>query len=165
VRLLILDVDGVLTDGGIILDNEGNELKKFHVRDGHGIQMLQAAGVEVAIITGRGSRVVELRAQELGIRELYQRCKDKGAAYEHLLGKLGLRQEEVAYMGDDVVDIPLLRKVGLPIAVADAHQEARRHALLITSQPGGRGAVREATDFIIKAKGLWNALIGSYLED
>jgi 3-deoxy-D-manno-octulosonate 8-phosphate phosphatase (KDO 8-P phosphatase) len=164
IRLLILDVDGVLTDGSIILDNEGNELKRFHVRDGHGIKMLQRAGIEVAIITGRQSKVVELRAAELGIREVYQRCLDKVVAYVHILEKLGLTDRETAYVGDDVVDIPLLARAGLPIAVADAEEEARARAVMVTEKNGGRGAVREVTDFILKAKGLWDEIISKYSE-
>lgn len=164
IRLLILDVDGVLTDGSIVLDNEGNELKRFHVRDGHGIKMLQRAGVEVAIITGRQSKVVELRAAELGIREVYQRCRDKAVAYAQILEKLGITDRETAYVGDDVVDIPLLMRAGLPVAVADAEEEARARAMMVTSKNGGRGAVREVTDFILKAKGLWDEIIAKYSE-
>lgn len=162
VKLLIFDVDGVLTDGGIILDGDGDEYKKFDVRDGHGIKLLQRSGVEVAIITGRYSRVVEKRAGELGIMEVYQRCIEKVPAYEALIAKMGLSPEETAYVGDDVVDIPVLRRAGLPVAVADAHEEAKRHALMITKAKGGRGAARECVEFILKAKGLWDGIIDSY---
>ena len=162
VKLLILDVDGVLTDGGIILDDNGKEYKKFDVRDGHGIKILQRFGIDVALITGRYSKVVEKRAGELGIREVYQRCLEKAPVYEGLLVKLGLSAKETAYMGDDVVDIPILRRVGLPVAVADAHEEAKKHALMITRAKGGRGAVRECVEFILKAKGLWNDIIDAY---
>lgn len=155
VRLLILDVDGVMTDGSIILDNKGNELKSFHVRDGHGIKMLQGSGVEVAIITGRHSKVVEKRANELGISEVYQRCHIKTVAYEHVIEKFGLKDDEVAYVGDDIVDIPLFRRVGIAVAVSDAAEDAKAHAHMVTDNPGGRGAVREVTDFILRAKGLY----------
>lgn len=158
IRLLVLDVDGVMTDGSIILDDRGNEFKRFHVRDGHGIKMLGQAGIETAIITGRYSRVVERRAKELGISEVHQRCRQKTPAYERLLDKFGLTDGEIAYIGDDVVDIPLLKRAGLSVAVSDALDEAKEEALLITKNPGGRGAVREVTDLILRAKGLWDEL-------
>lgn len=162
VGLLVLDVDGVMTDGSIILDNGGNELKRFHVRDGHGVKMLVRAGVKVAIITGRESKVVELRAAELGIHEVHQGCHDKLVAYEEVLRKFGLTDAEAAYVGDDIVDIPLLKRVTLPVAVADADPEAKRHALWVTSAPGGRGAVREVAELILKAKGLWDGILEKY---
>ena len=162
IKLLIFDVDGVLTDGGIILDGAEGEYKKFNVRDGHGIKLLQRAGIDVALITGRYSRVVEKRASELGIREVYQRCIDKAPAYEALLEKLGLPAMETAYVGDDVVDIPILMRAGLPVAVADAHEEAKRHSLMITKAKGGCGAAMECVEYILKAKGLWDDIIDSY---
>jgi len=165
IKLLILDVDGVLTDGSIILDNEGNEYKAFHVRDGHGIRMLIHAGVQVAIITGRHSKVVERRAQELGITEVFQKCLKKKVAYAHLLDRYSLSEAEVAYIGDDIIDAPIMASVGLPVAVADAAEEARNAALLVTKNLGGRGAVREVTDFILKAKGLWQGMFDAYFED
>ena len=164
IKLLILDVDGVLTDGSIILDNEGNELKRFHVRDGHGIKMLIRAGIEVAIITGRYSKVVERRAQELGIREVFQRCHIKTVAFDHLVETLNLAAEEIAFVGDDIVDIPILRRVGLPITVQDAVDEAKEYAALVTENPGGRGAVREVCDFLLKAKGSWESVMREYRE-
>ena len=164
VRLLILDVDGVLTDGRIVLDNEGNEFKSFHVRDGHGIKMLVKAGIHVAIITGRYSKVVERRAQELGIADVFQRCYAKTAALEHLMEKYGLSEEEVAYMGDDVVDVPVLKRVGMPVAVSDATDEAKDYAAVITKNRGGGGAVREICDFLLKAKGLWESATRAYFE-
>ncbi|GAB4390570.1 MAG: hypothetical protein Kow0025_23520 [Thermodesulfovibrionales bacterium] len=164
VKLLILDVDGVLTDGSIILDGGGNELKRFHVRDGHGIKMLQRAGVQVAIITGRSSEAVRRRAEELGIEEVHQGSRMKTEAYEEMLARLGLRDEETAFVGDDVVDIPILRRAGLSIAVADATEEAKAAAMAVTEGRGGRGAVREVTDFLLKAKGLWDDAIARYFE-
>lgn len=162
IKLLILDVDGVLTDGSIILDNEGNELKVFHVRDGHGIKMLTKAGVQVAIITGRYSKVVERRAHELGITEVYQKYYIKSAAYEHLLEKFGATDKEVAYIGDDIVDISLLKRAGLSVAVADATAETKSISMLITENAGGRGAVREVCDLILKAQGKWQDLLNEY---
>ncbi|GBE36791.1 3-deoxy-D-manno-octulosonate 8-phosphate phosphatase KdsC [bacterium BMS3Bbin07] len=164
IKLLILDVDGVLTDGGIILDNEGNELKSFHVRDGHGIKLLIRKGVDVAIITGRHSRVVERRAHELGVKEIHQKCFNKVIAYEQIKGKFALQDEEVAYIGDDVVDIPLLRRVGLPVTVADASEDVRAFSMIVTGNRGGRGAVREITDLILKAKGFWEGIINGYIK-
>ncbi|HYA32102.1 MAG TPA: HAD-IIIA family hydrolase [Thermodesulfovibrionales bacterium] len=164
VKLLILDVDGVLTDGRIILDNEGNEFKSFHVRDGHGIKMLVKAGIHVAIITGRYSKVVERRAQELGITDVFQRCHAKSGALDHLVEKYGLSTREVAYVGDDVVDVPVLRRVGVPIAVNDAADETKDCAAMITKTRGGNGAVREICDFLLKAKGLWESAIREYFD-
>ena len=123
--MLILDVDGVLTDGSIILDNDGNEYKSFHVRDGHGIKMLIRAGIHVAIITGRHSKVVERRAQELGITEVFQKCHDKRTAYKKLMEQYALEDLEVAYIGDDIVDAPIMALVGLPVAVADATEDTK----------------------------------------
>lgn len=162
IKLLVLDVDGVMTDGGIILDDGKNELKIFNVRDGHGIKLLQGAGVKVAIITGRHSGVVERRARELGITEVYQRCHIKTVAYEHIVEKFGLTDPEIAYVGDDIVDIPIMRRAGLSFAVADGAEEAKAEAMMVTKNGGGKGAVREVTDFLLKAKGLWNGILGSH---
>lgn len=164
IKLLVIDVDGVMTDGSIVLDNEGNEYKMFHVRDGHGIRMLLRAGLKGAIITGRQSKVVEIRARELGITDVYQRCHDKTAALDRITGKYGIGYAEVAYMGDDIVDVPVLRRAGLPIAVNDASDEAREVASMITKNRGGRGAVREVCDFLLKAKGLWKSATKEYFE-
>jgi len=164
IKLLILDVDGVLTDGSIILDNGNNEYKAFHVRDGHGIRMLIHAGIKVAIITGRYSQVVERRAHELGITDVFQKCLKKKAAYAQLLKQHSLKDREVAYVGDDIIDAPIMAVVGLPVAVADAADEAKKYALMITKNRGGRGAVREITDFILKAKGLWKRIFDEYFE-
>lgn len=164
IKLLILDVDGVLTDGSIILDGNDNELKSFHVRDGHGIKMAMRAGIRVAIITGRSSKVVERRARELGIKEVFQKCHDKMAAYGQLAEKFSLNDSEIAYVGDDVVDIPVLKTCGFAVAVADADEEINAFVQMITKQCGGRGAVREVCDFILKAKGLWKGIIDGYSE-
>jgi 3-deoxy-D-manno-octulosonate 8-phosphate phosphatase (KDO 8-P phosphatase) len=162
IKILILDVDGVLTDGSIILDNNGNEIKSFHVRDGHGIKMLQKTGIQTAIITGRYSKVVEKRAHELGITEVYQRCHIKTVAYEDLIERLGIKDSEVAYVGDDIVDIPIFKRVGLAIAVADAVTEAKKAALLTTKNRGGKGAVREVCELILKSNGKWKEFINEY---
>lgn len=162
IRLLILDVDGVLTDGSIVLDNECNEYKAFHVRDGHGIKMLIKAGIQVAIITGRHSKVVDRRAHELGITEVFQKCYDKRIAFRKLLGQYSISPSEVAYVGDDIVDIPIMVLSGLPVAVADAAEDAKKSALIITVNPGGRGAVREVTDFILKAQGQFERMVQEY---
>lgn len=159
IKLLILDVDGVLTNGSIILDNEGNEFKVFHVRDGQGIKMLEKAGIKVAIITGRQSKAVERRAQELGITEVHQSCHVKSRTYEHLIKKMGITDKEVAYIGDDIADIPILKRVGLSVAVADATEETKAAAMIITKNGGGKGAVREVCDLILKSKGKWEELI------
>lgn len=162
IRLVIFDVDGVLTDGGIIFDNKGNELKSFHVRDGHGIKMLIRTGINVALITGRSSEVVAKRARDLGITEVFQKCFDKEKVYEQLAEKYSLDDHEVAYIGDDIIDIPLLKRIGLPVVVADADDEVKASALMVTEKGGGRGAAREVCDFILKAKGYWKAIIDGY---
>ena len=162
IKVLMLDVDGVLTDGSIILDNVGNEFKSFNVRDGHGIKMLMRSGIEVALITGRYSRVVDRRAHELGIKEVFQRCRDKIIAYRQLAEKYSLKDNEIAYVGDDIVDIPLLKRSGLSVAVADAHEEVKAFAMMVTENRGGRGAVREVCDFLLRAKGLWQDIINGY---
>ena len=164
VRFLVLDVDGVLTDGGIILDAGKNELKTFHVRDGHGIKMLLRAGIGVALITGRHSKVVERRSRELGIDEVFQKCRDKTKAYQQLIDRHSLSDSEIAYVGDDIVDISVLKRCGFPVAVADAADEVKLFARMITKKDGGRGAVREVCDFILSAKGLLKGIIDGYSE-
>jgi 3-deoxy-D-manno-octulosonate 8-phosphate phosphatase (KDO 8-P phosphatase) len=150
IKLLLLDVDGVLTDGRIILDNRGNELKAFHVRDGHGIKLAQRAGIMVGIITGRNSEVVSLRARELGIQEVHQGAYDKITVYEALMNKYGLHDDEIAYMGDDIVDMDIFKRAGVAVAVADSDPAIKPQADLITKAAGGRGAVREFINRILK---------------
>jgi 3-deoxy-D-manno-octulosonate 8-phosphate phosphatase (KDO 8-P phosphatase) len=152
VRLLVLDVDGVLTDGRLYLSAAGEELKVFHVRDGAGLVALRRAGIEVAIISGRDSAAVTRRAAELGIGRVLQGISDKGAALEALLAELGVSGEETACMGDDTPDLPMLRKAGLAIGVADAHTALHEAVHWITPSPGGRGAVREACDLLLSAR-------------
>lgn len=162
VRLLLLDVDGVLTDGGIILDGEGRELKRFHVRDGHGIKMLQRAGLEAGIITGRTSAVVEVRARELGMSIVRQGAADKVASWKEIIGARGIRPEETAYVGDDIVDVPLMRLVGFAAAVADAEEYVIEAADFVSSRPGGRGAVREVIEFVLRSGGSWERIASRY---
>ena len=154
VSLLICDVDGVLTKGEVYLDNTELELKAFNIKDGLGIKLLQQSGVEVAVITGRKSQVVERRMAELGIKHIYQGQQDKIAAFESLLDILGLNPEQVAYVGDDLPDLPLMRRSAIGIAVADAHFSVKDKADWITFNDGGYGAVRDIADLILDAKGL-----------
>jgi len=165
VRLLILDVDGVLTDGSLFLGDQGEQFKAFSSRDGHGLRMLQDAGLTVAILTGRVSGVVEHRMRDLGIQLIIQGRRDKGAALAELLASSGFAAEQAAYIGDDVVDLPALRRVLLGIAVADAHPLVIAHAHWCTAAPGGRGAVREVCDTLLEAQGLLEGLYRGYLED
>jgi 3-deoxy-D-manno-octulosonate 8-phosphate phosphatase (KDO 8-P phosphatase) len=160
IKLLLLDVDGVMTDGSIILDNRGNELKRFHVRDGHGIKMLQKVGITVGIITGRKSKVVEVRAKELGIKEIHQKIFKKSVVYEKLLKKYKCKDENVAFMGDDIVDQELLKRAGLSAAPCDADEFVKKFADMVTKKGGGRGAVREFTDLILKSTELWKKVSG-----
>ncbi len=150
IKLLLLDVDGVLTDGRIFLDNQGNELKAFHVRDGHGIKLAQRAGLIIGIITGRKSEVVSIRARELGIQEVHQGYIEKIAVYESLIKKYGVQDDEVAYVGDDVVDLDIFKRAGFAVAVADADPAVKPYVDLITRAEGGRGAVREFINLILK---------------
>jgi 3-deoxy-D-manno-octulosonate 8-phosphate phosphatase (KDO 8-P phosphatase) len=154
IRILLLDVDGVLTDGKIILDNHGNESKAFHVRDGHGIKLAQRAGITVGIITGRTSEVVKIRARELGIEEVHQGAREKIAVYEDLVKRYGVRDDEVAYMGDDVVDLDIFKRVGMAVTVADCDPAVRPHVDMITRTEGGRGAVRELINVLLKYRAL-----------
>lgn len=153
IKFLLLDVDGILTDGRIIIDGFGNELKAFHIHDGHGIYLIRRGGIEVGIISGRTSKVVEYRAKELGIKEVHQNALDKVRAYEDIKARYNLSDDEVAFMGDDLIDIPLLQRVGLSATAADAVRDVKAIVDIITEKRGGEGAVREVIDFILKAKG------------
>lgn len=159
VRLLAMDVDGVLTDGHIFLDAQGQEWKRFHVHDGQGMVLARRAGLPVAWISGRGSAAVEQRAAELQVAWVYQRVADKVRVLHELLEQTGLAMTAVAYIGDDVGDIPVLRRVGLPIAVADALPEVRASARWVTRRAGGHGAVREVIDRVLRAQGHWPAVV------
>ena len=163
IRLVVFDVDGVLTDGSLFLGDGGEEYKAFHSRDGHGMKMLQEAGVELAVITGRTSRVVEHRMASLGIEHVFQGQRDKLPAFEALIARLGLQAAECAYVGDDVVDLPVMRRVGLAIAVQDAHPLVVRHAHWQTPSPGGRGAARDVCELILEARGDLERVLARYL--
>ncbi|BEU04759.1 3-deoxy-D-manno-octulosonate 8-phosphate phosphatase [Agarivorans sp. OAG1] len=153
IKLLVCDVDGVFSDGRIYMGNDGEELKAFHTHDGFGIKALLNIGVEVAIITGRQSNIVQQRMQALGITRIYQGQQDKLVAYQQMLEQLSLASENVAYIGDDVVDTPVMRACGLGVAVQDAHPLCKQSANFITQTRGGFGAVRELCDLILQAKG------------
>lgn len=163
-RLLALDVDGVLTDGRLYFAEDGQELKTFDTQDGHGIKMLQQSGIICAIITGRNTKLVERRANNLGITHLLQGREDKLVALRELSAELGIAVENMAYVGDDWPDLPAIRAAGLGIAVANAHTELHTHADYVTRLEGGRGAVREVCDLLLKAKGTYATALAPYLE-
>ncbi|MBU4117555.1 MAG: HAD hydrolase family protein [Proteobacteria bacterium] len=163
IRLLLLDVDGVLTDGSVVYAQSGSELKAFNTKDGFGIRLLQEAGVEVGLITARSSEAVQRRAQDLKLAHVYQGVRNKIEAFEAILAEQKLSVKEVAYMGDDWLDLPLLSRVGLAVTTADGMAEVKAVAHYVTRREGGRGAVRELCDLIIEAKGLREELLGRYL--
>ena len=160
--LMILDVDGVLTDGRIIMDDAGRETKHFDVKDGHGIKMLIRYGVDIILLTGRRSPVVEFRARDLGISEVHQGIHNKVAVFDDILQKRMLDREQVAFMGDDIVDIPLLKRVGFSVAVADASEEVIRCVDYVTIKSGGKGAVREVCDLILRSQDKWTDVAQKY---
>lgn len=162
IRLLLTDCDGVLTDGRLYYSAEGEALKVFHIHDGLGLRLAKRAGLKVGIISGRESAALALRAGELGVDHLYQGNDAKLGAYEEILRAEGLNDAQAAYIGDDLPDLPLLGRVGFAVAPTDAVDEARAAAHFVTSRRGGAGAVREAVEFILKAQGLWDALLQSY---
>ncbi len=166
IKCVIFDVDGVLTDGSLFFDNQGQEIKAFNSKDGHGIRMLIESGVEVAIITGRQSDLVMHRANNLKLSPelIYQGYRDKRPAFKDLLEKTGFNSDEIAYIGDDVIDLPVMSQVGFAIAVADAHWFVKQHAHMITKAKGGKGAGREACEFILKAQNKLDDLLQSYLQ-
>ncbi len=165
IKLLLLDVDGVMTDGRIIYLDDGKEAKCFDVKDGHGLKLIQRAGIQVGIITGRQSEVVARRAAELGIEIVYQGAKDKMLPFREIMEKLGLKPCEVAYVGDDVVDLPVMRQAGFSATVADAVDDIKPYVDLVTGRPGGRGAVREVCDFLLKQSGRWLSVTSRYFAD
>ncbi len=162
IRLLLLDVDGVMTDGRIIYDQQGNELKAFDVKDGHGLKMLQRAGIQVGMITGRSSVIVNQRAEELGISILYQGAKVKLGPYLEILEQTGMADHQVAYVGDDLIDLPVLRRVGFSATVADAVPQMADQVDYVTRCSGGRGAVREICDLLLQASGDWHEQTARY---
>ena len=163
VKLLLMDCDGVLTDGRIWIFENGEEQKGFHTRDGLGIDLLHRAGLRSGIISGRTSTAVERRAQSLGMSFVRQGCADKQQAFIEALTHAGVSNAEVAFVGDDLNDIPLMLQSGLSVAVADAALETREHAHYITSAPGGHGAIREVVELILKSQGRWSDLVRHYL--
>lgn len=164
IELMLLDVDGVMTDGRIIWDAHGVETKAFNVKDGHGIKMVQRAGIQVGIITGRTSPVVDLRARELGIEILYQGALRKLDSYLDIKQRTGLDDHQIAYMGDDVIDVPVMRRVGFAAAPADAVPEVVALADYVARNNGGMGAVRELCDLLLKARGLWHQVVAERYE-
>jgi 3-deoxy-D-manno-octulosonate 8-phosphate phosphatase (KDO 8-P phosphatase) len=164
VQLLIVDIDGVLTDGGLHFDNRGEEYKTFNSLDGQGIRMLLDNGIEVAVITGRESGIVTHRMGDLGVKHIYQGNRDKRPAFEQLLKNTGLQPGQIAYVGDDLPDLVVMRQVGFAIAVENAHAFVKQHSDWVTSRRGGQGAIREVTDFILQAQSLLEGIQASYLE-
>lgn len=162
VRLLLLDVDGVLTDGSIVYADNRVELKRFHVRDGSGLKLWRIAGNRAAILSGRSSPAVDIRAAELGVSPVLQGRDDKRAALDEVLAAAGVGPGEVCAVGDDLPDLPVLLRCGLAVAVADAAAEVRAAAHHVTAVPGGRGAVRDAVEWLLKLQGKWDELVGAY---
>lgn len=165
IRLLILDVDGVLTDGSLYFDAKGEAMKVFHVRDGHGIKMLQRVGIEVAFLSGRHSDAAYIRARELGINRFHEGSRDKVAIMEDIMAAMKIGPEAVAAVGDELVDLPHMRRAGLAVAVADAVAEVKAAAHWVTTLPGGKGAVREVCDLLLKAQGKWEEIVRPWQED
>ncbi len=163
-KLLILDVDGVLTDGKLFFDNEGNEYKAFHARDGHGIKLLQQTGVDVAVISGRRSNSVIIRMKQLGIKHVYQGYENKISAFHEIIEKIAIKPEQAAHVGDDLLDLPLMTRVGLAVAVQDANFVVKQHADWCTTLSGGCGAVREVCDLIMQAQGSFDDIVSGYLK-
>lgn len=164
IKLAIFDVDGVMTDGSLYLADDGQEYKAFNSLDGHGMKMLKRSGVDLAIITGRTSKLVTLRAGNLGVTHLYQGVEDKLVAFLELLGKCGLEPEECAYMGDDVVDLPVMRRCGLAVCVPAAPALVKQHANHVTQLGGGHGAVREMCEMIMQAQETFDTQLAPYLK-
>jgi 3-deoxy-D-manno-octulosonate 8-phosphate phosphatase (KDO 8-P phosphatase) len=168
IKMLLMDVDGVLTDGGIIYGGGPGieiELKKFHVQDGTAITLAHRGGLKTGIITGRESLVVARRAQELQMAEIYQKTHSKTQAFQEILARHGLKEEEVAFIGDDLIDIPVMARAGLAIAVANAQEEVKAQAHWVTKASGGQGAVREAVNFLLKAQGTWEMATQRYFQN
>ena len=163
IRLLVLDVDGVLTDGGIYMGPDGEAMKRFDIKDGLGIALWHRAGGMTAILTGRSSKIVENRAKELHISVVRQGCTDKRTAYEKLKAELKISDEEIAYIGDDIIDLPVMKQVGLPVAVADAVPEVRSVACVVAAHKGGLGAIRETVERILRAQGRFEEAAALYL--
>jgi len=162
IRLLGLDVDGVMTDGRLYYHDDGTESKAFDVRDGHGIKMLQKVGVEVFLISGRNSPMVDKRAMDLGISEVTQGVRDKVPVLDRIASQKGFTLDQIAFVGDDLVDLPVMQRVGLAVTVADASEHLFEKAHYVTLAPGGRGAVREVVELILGVQGLWEKAVQHY---
>jgi 3-deoxy-D-manno-octulosonate 8-phosphate phosphatase (KDO 8-P phosphatase) len=162
IKLLLLDVDGVMTDGRIIMDHEGREIKHFDARDGHGLKIIQRYGIGVVLLTGRKSEVVNHRARDLGIKDVYQGLVNKNDALEEILRKHNVPVSAIAFLGDDIVDIPVLKRVGFSAAVADALDIVKKTVDYVTEHKGGRGAVRELCELILQAQGKWPEIAAKY---
>ncbi|NYT52713.1 MAG: 3-deoxy-manno-octulosonate-8-phosphatase KdsC [Candidatus Vesicomyosocius endoextente] len=163
IKLIIFDVDGVLTDGGLYFSDKGIELKRFNSLDGLGIKLLKQNGIEPAIISARSSKNVMYRMQDLDIKHFYQGQDNKIVAFNNLIKKLSLKNEQVAYIGDDIIDLPVMRKIGLPIAVSNAHELIKENAYFVTEKIGGHGAVREVCDLLLKSQNTYNKTMNKYL--
>jgi len=162
IKLLLLDVDGVLTDGGIIYDDQGKEIKVFDAKDGLGIRLLMDAGIGVGIVTGRSSQALKYRCENLNIPYIFDGVRDKSTILDSILNRTGVRPEQIAFIGDDLPDLPLMRKIGLPIAVADAHDKVVSISDIVTSSKGGKGAVREVCEAILKSQGSWDTVLRKF---
>ena len=165
IKLVIFDVDGVLTDGSFLIGDDAQQYKSFYTKDGQGLRMLQDSGITVGIITGRTSKIVEYRMKELGIKHVYQGQRNKVAAFENMLKKVGVNKNQVAYVGDDVIDLPVMRRVNLSIAVYDAEPVVKQYAHWTTPRHGGKGAVRDVCEFIMKQQNSLDAILHKYLYD
>ncbi len=163
IKLIIFDVDGVLTDGGLYFSDKGIELKRFNSLDGLGIKLLKQNGIESAIISARNSKNVIYRMKNLDIKHLYQGQDNKIVAFNNLIKKLSLKTEQVAYIGDDIIDLPVMRKIGLPIAVSNAHELVKENAFFVTEKIGGHGAVREVCDLLLQSQNTYNKTMDKYL--
>ena len=163
IDLLLLDVDGVLTDGSITYSDSGEQIKSFNSRDGLGLKLLMDAGIGVGIITARKSKALEYRCKNLGITLLFSGIQNKSSALDTITAQTGITAEKIAFVGDDLIDLPVMKRVGVSFCVADAAQDVKDHSDSITHQKGGHGAVREICERILKAKGLWDKILGKYL--
>ncbi len=164
ITMLICDVDGVMTDGSLFFGDDGQEYKFFNSLDGHGMKMLQQSGVKIAVITGRTSDVVRHRMKNLSISIIYQGQSDKRLALNDLLQEQQISCEQIAYMGDDIVDLPVMNRIGLSVAVANAHELVKERAHMVTTASGGHGAVREFCEFLMKAQGTYDSIVAQYLD-
>jgi 3-deoxy-D-manno-octulosonate 8-phosphate phosphatase (KDO 8-P phosphatase) len=165
IRLLVMDVDGVLTDGRMVLSDQGAELKMFHTHDGIGLNLAHRAGLETALVTGETSPIAKARGEKLGVGTVVLGARRKGDVVEALLAEHGLSAEALAYMGDDLLDLPALQRAGLAVAPADAVAEVRAIAHVVTKAPGGHGAVRECVELLLRAQGVWEGIYRAFVEE